>query len=58
MSTYVAKRSPISATVLSSCSTILFICASHYLRYLRIKRTVTAIVNLPVTPENCHYTTL
>jgi len=35
----------------------LFIYASHYLRYLRLKRTVSMIVNLPITPEKCHRTT-
>jgi len=42
---------------IKSFSTILFICTSHYLGYLRIRRTVTMIVNLPVTPEKCHHTT-
>jgi len=39
-------------------STILFICTSHYLRYLRLKRTVTVIVNVPITPEKCNRTAL
>jgi len=41
----------------SHLSTLLFIYTSHYLRYLRIKWTVTVIVNLPITPEkmSLHY---
>ena len=41
-------------------STILFICiicSSHYLCYLRFG-TITVIVNLPITPEKYHHTTL
>ena len=29
-----------------------------FIIYLRIKRTLTVIVNLPATPEKCHRTTL
>ena len=36
-------------------STILFIRTSDYSRYLR---TVTVIVNFPITPEKCHRTTM
>jgi len=39
-------------------STILFMHTSDYLRHLRTKRTVSVIVNLSVTPEKCHRTTL
>jgi len=33
-------------------SSILRIYTPDYLHYLRIKRTVTVIVNWPITPEN------
>jgi len=38
-------------------STILFIRTSDYLRHLRIKRIVTVIMILPITPEtmSSHY---
>jgi len=39
-------------------STILFVRTSDCLRYFRIKRTVTLIMNLPITTEKCHRTTL
>jgi len=38
-------------------STRFLIHTSGYLRYLRIQRTVTVIVHLPVTSEKCHRTT-
>jgi len=31
--------------------------ASDYLRFLRIKRTLTVTVNLPTTSDKCHRTT-
>ena len=36
-------------------STVLFMHASDYLRYLKRKQTV---ITLPTTPEKCHRTTL
>jgi len=37
---------------------ILLIRPFDYLRYLRIKRTVTVTVNFPTTSEKCYHTTL